>query len=276
MTSVGPVPMPVVVVLLALLLSMGLSTLWVRYRPVPVAAPADASAGTPSPAAMLLDMLLIGLLAGRISFVLSHLTAYGAAPWSMLQIADGGYHWPVVVLVAAGWALWRLRGHPALRVPVLAAGLAGVVAWAGATAALSSWQADCMPLPAMTLTDLQGDAVPLQQFHGTPVVLNLWASWCGPCRREMPVLQAAQQAHPQVHFVFANQGEGRQEVQDFLASERLALANVLLDADAGTSTALGVRAYPSTLFFDAQGRLVELHLGELTHAALDHKLRRLR
>jgi hypothetical protein len=54
------------------------------------------------------------------------------------------------------------------------------------------------------------------------------------------------------------------------------LGNVLLDDDASASTVLGVQAYPSTLFFDADGRLRELHLGELTAAGLEHKLRRLR
>ena len=62
----------------------------------------------------------------------------------------------------------------------------------------------------------------------------------------------------------------------FFADERLVLGNVLLDDDAAASTVLGVQAYPSTLFFDADGRLRELHLGELTAAGLEHKLRRLR
>lgn len=116
----------------------------------------------------------------------------------------------------------------------------------------------------------------MQQFRGKPLVLNLWASWCGPCRREMPVLAAAQEAHAEVQFVFLNQGETLDEVQGFVARERLMLDNVLLDGDAAASTALGVQAYPSTLFFDAEGRLRELHLGELTAAGLEHKLRRLR
>ena len=54
------------------------------------------------------------------------------------------------------------------------------------------------------------------------------------------------------------------------------LGNVLLDDDAAASTVLGIQAYPSTLFFGADGRLRELHLGELTAAGLEHKLRRLR
>lgn len=260
--------MPVVVLLLALLLAAGVATAWARRRSLPE--------GAPSAGGLLLDMLLVGLLAGRISFVLAHLAAYVAAPWSLLQITDGGYHWPVALLAALAWAAWRLRGHRALRLPVLASAAVGVVAWAVATTALSSWQAERLALPAVQLADLQGQPVPLQQFQGQALVLNLWASWCGPCRREMPVLQAAQRAHPEVRFVFANQGESLQNIQAFLVAEHLQLGNVLQDADAATSTALGVQAYPTTLFFDVQGHLVELHLGELTGPALDHKLRRLR
>lgn len=267
MTSLGPLPMPVVLVVMALLLAMGVAALLARRR---------SSSVAPSAPGLMLDMLLIGLLAGRISFVLFHLGSYLAAPASLLKITDGGYHWPVVVLAAVGWALWRLRRHPMLRLPVLAAGLAGVLVWAGGSAALSTWQAHHLALPAVQVVDLQGRALSLQQFQGKPLVLNLWASWCGPCRREMPVLQAAQKAYPQVQFVFANQGESLAEVQGFLAAEHLSLGNVLLDADAATASALEVQAYPSTLFFDGQGRMVELHLGELTAAGLDHKLRRLR
>jgi len=163
-----------------------------------------------------------------------------------------------------------------LRAPVLGAALAGVLLWAGGSQLLSAWQERQMPLPVLQVADLQGGRVDLQQFRGKPLVLNLWATWCGPCRREMPVLAAAQQAHADVQFVFLNQGETLEEVQGLVARERLLLGNVLLDDDAAASTVLGVQAYPSTLFFDAEGRLRELHLGELTAAGLEHKLRRLR
>ncbi|MBN5021744.1 TlpA family protein disulfide reductase [Stenotrophomonas maltophilia] len=267
MSSVGPVPMPVVLILVCMLLAMAVARLWPRRedeRPLP------------SAASMVLDMLLIGLLCGRLSFVALNIALYREAPWSILQIADGGYHLVVVLVAGLAWGLWRLRPWPTLRMPVLISALIGVLLWAGGGQVLSAWQERQMPLPVLQVTDLQGGEVDLQQFRGEPLVLNLWATWCGPCRREMPVLAVAQQAHADVQFVFLNQGETLDEVQGFLASERLALGNVLLDDDAAASTVLGVQAYPSTLFFDADGRLRELHLGELTAAGLEHKLRRLR
>ncbi|WP_369039054.1 TlpA family protein disulfide reductase [Stenotrophomonas maltophilia] len=267
MSSVGPVPMPVVLILICLLLAMAAARIGGRGKTEP---------GRPSASSLLLDMLLIGLLCGRLSFIATHFALYRDAPWGVLQIADGGYHVVVVVIAGLAWGLWRLRGHRPLRLPVLGSALAGVLLWGLGSYGLASWQARQMPLPTLQVADLQGQAVDLQRFRGKPLVLNLWASWCGPCRREMPVLATAQQAHADVQFVFLNQGETLEEVQTFLANERLVLGNVLLDEPASASTTLGVQAFPSTLFFDPQGRLQELHLGELTQAGLEHKLRRLR
>ncbi|AWH21775.1 MULTISPECIES: TlpA disulfide reductase family protein [Stenotrophomonas] len=267
MSSVGPVPMPVILIMLALLAAMGLARLWPR---------ATAGDAAPSPASVVLDMLLLGLLCGRLAFVALNFELYRPSPWSVLQIVDGGYSVPVALLSGAGWGLWALRRHPRLRLPVFSSAALGVLLWAGGGIALSQWQAAHMPLPAVQTVDLHGQPQALQQFQGRPLVLNLWATWCGPCRREMPVLAQAQQAHPQIQFAFVNQGETTGDVQAFLSANGLALDNVLLDEASEASTVLGVKAYPSTLFFDAQGRLQELHLGELTAAGLEHKLRQLR
>ncbi|AWH53789.1 thiol:disulfide interchange protein [Stenotrophomonas sp. ESTM1D_MKCIP4_1] len=267
MASVGPVPMPVVVVLVCLLVAMSIARLWPSRQPV---------RPRPSGAGRVLDMLLVGLLCGRLSFIAANLALYLEAPWSMFQIADGGYHVAVVLVAALGWGIWSLRRQPSLRVPVMCSALAGVLLWVGGSYGLARWQASTLSLPAVQVVDLQGRSLDLEQFQRRPLVLNLWASWCGPCRREMPVLARAQQAHPEVQFVFLNQGERQDEVQQFLQAEHLALRNVLLDEPAAASTALGIRAYPSTLFFDGQGGLQDLHLGELTQAGLEHKLRRLR
>jgi thiol-disulfide isomerase/thioredoxin len=244
--------MPVVLILMCVLLAMAVARLWPRRK--------DGMA-VPSAASLVLDMLLIGLLCGRISFVALNFALYREAPWSILQIADGGYHLAVVLAAGLAWGTWRLRLWRALRAPVLAGALVGVVSWVVGSHLLSAWQEQRMPLPAVQVADLQGRVIDLQQFRGKPLVLNLWASWCGPCRREMPVLASAQQTHTDVQFVFLNQGETLDEVKGFIASEQLRLGNVLLDDTASASTVLGVQAYPSTLFFDAEGRLRELHLG---------------
>ena len=99
-------------------------------------------------------------------------------------------------------------------------------------------------------------------------MLNLWATWCPPCRREMPAFEQAQAAFPNVAFVMVNQGENAQQAQAFLAREGLTLTDVLLDSSSRTMQEMGTRGLPTTLFFDVQGQLVASHVGELTIASL--------
>jgi hypothetical protein len=88
----------------------------------------------------------------------------------------------------------------------------------------------------------------------------------------MPALARAQARHPDVHFVFANQGESRDEVAAYLQQAGLSLRNSLLDGSSQLSMALTARALPTTAFYDAQGHQVRVHVGELTGAAIEQQL----
>ena len=107
-------------------------------------------------------------------------------------------------------------------------------------------------------------------------MVNLWASWCAPCRAEMPLLAAAQQRERDVRFVFVNQGETAAAVQAYLQREGLALEGVWLDPTSALGPAVGSRGLPTTLFYDARGRRVDAHFGVLNAAALQARLRDLR
>ena len=111
---------------------------------------------------------------------------------------------------------------------------------------------------------------------GKPLVVNLWATWCPPCRREMPVLAAAQQRETGVNFVFANQAESRATVMRYLTTSQLDLANVTLDRYSELGNVAGSGILPATLFYDGSGRLVDTYLGELSAATLEKKLTQLR
>lgn len=212
------------------------------------------------------------LLAARAAHVLRYSDAYLGHPSSILDVRDGGWMgWAGVVagVIVAAWLGWR---RPAQR-PALAAGVAtGVALWAG-VALIAALQPKLeVGIPAVELTNLRGEPQQLQAFAGKPLVVNLWASWCPPCRREMPLLRDAQLRRADVNFVFVNQSESAATVRQYLDASRIDLANVLLDPHSALSSAIGSQALPATLFFDARGRLVERRLGELSAASLAQRL----
>ncbi len=134
---------------------------------------------------------------------------------------------------------------------------------------------DAPTLPKVALRTLARQPAALDAYAGKPLVVNLWASWCPPCRREMPVFQRWQAQRPDVNFVFVNQGESLATVEAFLAQEGLTLRNVLLDETSQTGQAIDQRALPATLFFDANGNWTETRMGELSNATLGQKLERI-
>jgi thiol-disulfide isomerase/thioredoxin len=116
----------------------------------------------------------------------------------------------------------------------------------------------------------------MSDFSGRPLVVNLWASWCAPCRRELPVLRDAQLAEREVVFVFADQGEPAATVRAYLAHQQLSLRNALMDPLGSLAVHAGTSAVPTTLFFDEHGVLVKAHTGELSAMVLRRYLDLLR
>ena len=231
---------------------------------------ADVDADTP-----LFRVLLLAVLAARVGFVIEYREIYFATPLDMLDIRDGG--WQPFAGVVAAWvgALvlgWRSR---AVRLPVVGALAVATLVWGVGTAALAWQPVQTTQLPSISLTGVDGRPVALSAFAGAPVVVNLWATWCPPCQREMPVMAKAQADHPGIHFVFLNQGESQAKVQAYLAAHQLGLRNVLLDKEGQAGAHFGQKALPATLFFDAQGRLVDTRIGELSHATLSQRLQAL-
>ena len=217
-------------------------------------------------------IVLVGAIAARLAFVWQLRDVYVDHPLDILDIRDGGWIVEVGLIAACFHALFLIRRQAMLRKPLVTAALmAGAVSVSGALALLAVPGHD-QALPTTALKSVDGQSVTLSGFAGRPTVVNLWATWCPPCRREMPVLQKAQAAHPEVNFVFVNQGEDLDAVSSYLAAQRLSLRNVLLDAGTQIGTELGYRALPTTLFFDAQGRLDGTRIGELSPATLAQRL----
>lgn len=225
---------------------------------------------------LLSDMLIAALLAARLAFVVTWFALYRAAPWSMIDIRDGGFTPWAGILAALLLAIWRGWRNPAIRAPLMLVLTAGTLAWGAMFGIQHLLRSEPAVLPAMTLTTVAGEQTELARLAGgKPMVVNLWASWCPPCHREMPLLAAMQKQQSDVTFVFVNQGEEPTVVQRYLNDSRFDLSNVLLDRDAGLGKAVGSMALPTTLFYDRDGRLVDTHLGELSAASLANKFKQI-
>lgn len=214
--------------------------------------------------AKLLGVLAFGVLAARGMYVVAHGDGYRAAPWKVVAISDGGFIVFAGFLAAALATLWfGWRRRPLLR-PLVTALAGGLFAWSIGLQLLWLVRTDAPRLPEVTLSTLDGHPIAMSDFSGRPLVVNLWASWCAPCRRELPVLRDAQLAEQEVVFVFADQGEPAATVRAYLAHQQLPLRNVLMDPLGSLAVHAGTSAVPTTLFFDGGGVLVKAHVGELS------------
>ncbi len=107
---------------------------------------------------------------------------------------------------------------------------------------------------------------------GRPVVMNLYGSWCEPCKAEAPLLRDAVGAHPDVTFLFVDTRDGRIPGLAFLQDEGLADQPSLFDQESLVYAAIGARGMPTTAFFAADGTLVDIVHGILTEATLAQRI----
>lgn len=225
----------------------------------------------------LITAVLIGIIGARLAFVAQYHQRYDSL-LAMLDIRDGGFISLAGVTAAALYLLWRLWRSPKQRVPLAGAVAVGAICW-GLTAGslmLIDHQTGTLPdVPMATLDNTPVNLAELSQQSGQPVIVNLWATWCPPCRREMPLLESAQRDNSDIAFVFANQGEDSVHIKRFLQDQSLDLNNVWLDANLALGQQLGAQIMPTTLFYDAGGRLIDSHIGELSEATLAPYLERL-
>lgn len=140
--------------------------------------------------------------------------------------------------------------------------------------------ADTVAAPDFTVTDSEGASVSLAQFRGKPIVLNFWASTCGPCQREMPEFQKAFETYDdEIQFMMVDipsfNGESEQRAKNFIASNGYSFP-VFFDSANDASVKYGLSSIPRTFFLDAQGNVVASGAGMLDAASLEQGISMLR
>ena len=149
-----------------------------------------------------------------------------------------------------------------LPLAMLAGFVLGLSAARAAGGELKPWSGGATP--PLALRDLQGKEHKLADYRGKVVVLNFWATWCDPCREEMPSMQRLQDklAGKSFAILAIDYGEGAPRIQDFLKKVPVRFT-VLLDRDTSTATAWKVKVLPTTLVLDPQQRIRYSVVGDL-------------
>lgn len=135
-----------------------------------------------------------------------------------------------------------------------------------AVAAAPDWQA----------RDLEGQPFALADLRGEVVVLNIWATWCAPCLREMPKLQALADDYAaqglRVVGVSIDRGSALAQVRSFIEELQLGFT-ILADPDQAVMTAFGALGVPETFLIDREGRVMHRWTGEFDPGALEERAR---
>ena len=124
-----------------------------------------------------------------------------------------------------------------------------------------------------TLKTLDGDEVSLSQFRGRPVLINFWASWCPPCRLEMPDLVRAYEAHKTEEFVILGINltfqDSLPDVQAFVEEFNMTFPVLLDETGEVTLNLYQLRGLPMSIFVDRDGLIARMHTGAMTGEQID-------
>ena len=232
----------------------------------------------------------VGLIGARAGFVVANWRAFADAPWTVLYFWQPGYSAYTGIGLGAAYVFWRVNNRVVSERLRYLLTLAGGYTLAAALIFSTTLAMDLYrgpgtlgkgdPVPDFTLQNLAGEKVSFSGLAGRAVILNFWATWCAPCRREMPVLDAVHRKYASrgVSIVGVDFSEPRETVQAFAAKMGVNYP-VWLDAVAPASgfdntgdvyERFGGVGLPTTFFIDANGVIQWIQVGELNRAILEN------
>lgn len=126
--------------------------------------------------------------------------------------------------------------------------------------------------PDFTVRTLEGDAITLSELRGAPVVINFWATWCGPCRQEVPAFSAFAKAHPEIPVLGLSVDDGpisrvKRIVKEWSIAYPVAVVGEALQAQYDIST------LPTTVVVDENGKVTRVHVGVMSESQLARAVR---
>lgn len=183
----------------------------------------------------------------------------------------------VVLLCLAGYAAYEQFGHKEQAVKVKQekseTAMKEIIARNGIEIGKSA--------PDFELTKLDGTNVKLSDLKGKKVILNFWATWCGPCQQEMPDMEAFYKEHKEnveilaVNYTPSEKGGGEEKVSNF-AKEKGITFPILLDKNIDVTTAYKVITIPTSYFIDTKGVIQDKFIGPMTQKEMEKRVAKLK
>lgn len=207
------------------------------------------------------------IAAARVGHVVRHGGNFLAEPLRVFYVWQGGFAIEIGVALALAYTLFRFRRE--LRLALWTVVPSAAAAYVAFFVLHLTAGTPATPLPSGgTYRTLEGEAFDPAELAGQPVVINLWATWCPPCRREMPMMADVAANTDDAKLVFVNQGEGVETIERYLAAENLELEHVVLDGFGEFRRHYQVPGLPATLFIGSDGTLQSVHMGEISREGL--------
>ncbi|HDR7490866.1 TPA: redoxin domain-containing protein [Bacillus cereus] len=183
----------------------------------------------------------------------------------------------VVLLCLAGYAAYEQFGNKEQTVKVKQekseAAMKEIIARNGIEIGKSA--------PDFELTKLDGTNVKLSDLKGKKVILNFWATWCGPCQQEMPDMEAFYKEHKEnveilaVNYTPSEKGGGEEKVSNFIKEKGITFP-VLLDKNIDVTTAYKVITIPTSYFIDTKGVIQDKFIGPMTQKEMEKRVAKLK